>query len=105
MDRLTFSYNWNNKLQNKAFTTIRKAIPEHYPLDKVFDVYLKNEFIKQVRVEDTKLCLLSKLPSYTCFLDTGYCREETISMFKKMHHLTEGQDIQMLLILLVTTTA
>ncbi len=102
MEKLTFTYNWNNKLQCKAFTTIRRAKPEQYPLDKELEIYLKEEFIKTVRIHDTIPCLLSKLPSYTCFLDTGYCREETLSMFRKMHHVKEGEDIQMLIILLIT---
>lgn len=104
MDRLNFSYNWNNKLNCKVFSTIRKADPEVYYLDRVLEVYLKQEFIKTIRIHDTIPCLLSKLPPFTCFLDTGYCKEETISIIRKMHHLQAEQDLKMLIILCVTKT-
>lgn len=40
---IRFSYNWNNKLNCKAFTTIRLHSPERYFLGAKFNVYLNGK--------------------------------------------------------------
>jgi len=39
-DTIKFSYNWNNKLENKAFTTIRIHNPKKYIAGKAFNIEL-----------------------------------------------------------------
>ena len=50
MNQIKFSHNWNNKLSNDIFTTIRRFTDEKFDyykenLNKKFEVVLKNKVI------------------------------------------------------------
>ena len=45
MKTITFSYNWNNKLGRKAFTTIRLYNPNKYKIGETYNINLKKECI------------------------------------------------------------
>ena len=40
---IQFSFNWNNKLNNDCFTTIREHNPNKYAVGKTFDILLKTK--------------------------------------------------------------
>lgn len=83
MKDLNFSYNWNGKLDNDFFTTIR--ISDYYNVnDEVFLLLKKTAFDtgKVMLKIETKIDKLTDLVSY---LDTGYDRNTTIQLLKKMY--------------------
>lgn len=83
MKDLNFSYNWNGKLDCDFFTTIR--ISDYYNIgDEVFLLLKKKAFDtgKIIVKIETKI---DKLTELVCLLDTGYSKEITINLLKKMH--------------------
>ena len=85
MDTIKFSTNWNNKLNNKAFTTIRLANCNKYKLNRQYAIILKDKELGTATIKDIKTLSVNHLGLYTCYLDTGYNREETINIIKKMY--------------------
>lgn len=86
MDKLTFSTNWNKKLDCDSFTTIRAN--DNYKVGNIYMVFHKRE-LKQVKIIDSRNFLLDILNEWVCRLDTGYSREETINIIKKMYSAKE----------------
>jgi hypothetical protein len=82
MDKLTFSTNWNHKLDCECFTTIRAN--DNYKVNSIYQVFHKRE-LKQVKIIDSRQFLLHTLNEWVCRLDTGYSKEETINIIKKMY--------------------
>lgn len=85
MKQLNFSYNWNNKLRNKCFSTIRIWQPDKYIEGETYAVYLKGKYLgpaKLVAVNDFRLGLMS--PGMA-LLDTGYTRDEVKQIMRKMY--------------------
>lgn len=83
MKDLNFSYNWNGKLDCDFFTTIR--LSDYYNInDEVFLLLKKKAFDtgKIIVKIETKI---DKLTELICLLDTGYSKEITINLLKKMH--------------------
>jgi len=85
MEKLEFSTNWNNKLDCKCFTTIRLYNLSKHFRGNQFEVFLQKKFKTKALVLGTVLTTLDKLSDYVCYLDTGYSREETIAILKKMY--------------------
>ncbi len=82
---IRFSYNWNNKLENKAFTTIRLHNPKKYTVGKKFDIEL-NEKPKGVAIlQDKRTLGIHQLNDFICYLDTGYNLQQTINMLQRMY--------------------
>jgi hypothetical protein len=86
---LKFSHNWNNKLNNRIFTTIRKATPEkiryyHSNLAKIFDVVLNKKKIGEAklwRIDERKF---HECDEYLLMLDVGdFNHPNCINVFKK----------------------
>jgi hypothetical protein len=77
MKKLEFSYNWNRKLFNKVFTTIRKK--EWMVCGDMVEVYLEEKYICKAQVIGKQKITLSQLrqKEYLCHLDTGYSAKET----------------------------
>jgi len=73
---IKFSHNWNNKLNNEVFTTIRTYSQEKWKYyiglkDKIFDVVLNGKKIREVkliRIDNDSFDLISE---YLLVLDTG----------------------------------
>lgn len=84
MEKLEFSTNWNNKLDCKCFTTIRiYNLSKHFQGNQ-FEVFLQKKFKSKAIVLGTIITKLDQLSDYVCYLDTGYNKEETKAIFKKM---------------------
>lgn len=89
-NEISFSYNWNNKLKNKVFTTIRIENNSRYQIGKTLTVRFDSKDPEKslfflAEIVDVKKSLLKDLPTYTCWLDTGYSKEDTIDIIKKMY--------------------
>lgn len=90
-DVIRFSYNWNNKLSCKAFTTLRLDSPK-YEAGKVYDIYLEEKgkelnYLGRAKCVDKKTMYTTSINDFIAYLDTGYnadeCRKIIARMYKK----------------------
>nr|WP_319266661.1 hypothetical protein [uncultured Draconibacterium sp.] len=88
---LPFSYNWNNKLNCKSFSTVRIFNPNKYVLLEDYDVVLsgkKGEPAKKLgvaRLQAQHHFLLDKVSPAVAFLDANLNRTDFILMVQKMY--------------------
>lgn len=85
MRNITFSYNWNNKLECKAYTTLRLLQPEKYVVGETYDIILKEEVIHNATIVNIKPIWLRELNEYIAYLDTGYNLIECTNIIKRMY--------------------
>jgi hypothetical protein len=83
IQNIDFSYNWNEKLNCKAFTTIR--LSDRFEIGDHLNVLLKKELRLNARVVNKHYFTLDKLSDTIAYLDTGYSKEETIDILQKMY--------------------
>jgi len=88
-DIISFSKNWNNKLDANYFTTIRVHNPEKYKVGSLFNVQLiKNEkMIKSffVKVESIKVKKLNEFTDYELSVDTGLPGDQAFKLLKSFY--------------------
>lgn len=86
-NRIDFSHNWNNKLQNKAFTTIRLWNEKKYVEGRDYAIYLNGFSRGFARLLSIKRLKLQQINEHIARLDTGYsaveCREVLRTMYNK----------------------
>lgn len=82
---INFSYNWNNKLNCKAFTTIRLRNANKYQIGKEYNILLKKQLLKSAIIEDIKTIYYNQINEFIARVDTGYSAEETKNILKKMY--------------------
>ena len=82
---IRFSFNWNNKLTNRAFTTLRIHNPGKYVVGQRYQVELKGQPKGTATLTQKRVIRLAELNDFICFLDTGYNRTETIGIIKRMY--------------------
>lgn len=92
-DKIKFSYNWNNKLQNKAFTTLRLHNPNKYIVGNVYEIEINDNTKGLATLQDVRVLRIDQLNDFICYLDTGYNREQTITMLQRMHKNTNIQTV------------
>lgn len=85
---LSFSTNWNNKLDCDVFSTIRLGSAKYFKGNK-FKVVLKNETICQAKVVEVYWFKLAQLTDARAWLDTGYDKEKTTEIIRTMYKNTE----------------
>lgn len=76
MNTIQFSHNWNNKLDNNIFTTIRKWTPEKEDfydrkIGHIFEVQLKNKRYGDAELIHAEKIDYQDLEYYLKILDTG----------------------------------
>lgn len=81
---ITFSYNWNNKLDCNAFTTIRIHKPTKYIVGTIYQIDFKLPFCI-AQIVAIKQFKLSQLNEFMAMIDTGYSVQETIAIIKKIY--------------------
>lgn len=102
---IRFSYNWNNKLNCKFFTTLRRFNQEKYQAGEIYHIILKSrdrwvtDFGRAVAV-DIKTIKGDNLNEFICGLDTGYSVEEAKGILKRMYKQDSVDDMLFNLILL-----
>lgn len=82
---LDFSFNWNNKLHANYFTTIRIPNSKKYYPGKRLKIIVKKEYAFNAEVIDIKIIMAQDLPNWTCYLETGYNKQETLNILYKMY--------------------
>jgi hypothetical protein len=98
---IKFSYNWNNKLNNIVFCTIRKT-NSFYCSGHTYDLYLKSteknstsgtiiKFIGKGEILEKLSLPIEKIPEYIFWLDTGFSKGETISVIQKIWNVPDDQ--------------
>lgn len=87
---IRFSFNWNNKLANRAFTTLRLHNPGKYIVGQQYQIELKGQPKGTATLVQKRVIRLQDLNDFVCYLDTGYNRNETIAIIKRMY---KGIDI------------
>lgn len=73
---LDFTYNWNNKLNCRNFTTIRLHNPKKYYKGASLRITLQGRHKGYARIVDVKQFTLNQLNDYVSLLDIGYTAEE-----------------------------
>ncbi len=84
-DIIRFSNNWNNKLDNKAFTTIRLHNPNKYRQGLFYEIELKGGARGQAELREIRTLRATQFNNFICYLDTGYNKMETIEILKRMY--------------------
>lgn len=84
MNKLIFSYNWNNKLDGKRYTTLRLHNPK-YKTGEIFEIFLGKRFKHKARIVEVRCMHLSELTEMQASLDTGYSRQETLKIIRTMY--------------------
>lgn len=94
---LNFSFNWNNKLQNSCYTTVRIWNENKYVVGERYDVFLegkKNQIPKklhQALLLDVKKYKFEQFSEYVARIDTGYNLAEFKEVVKKMYPQAESK--------------
>lgn len=91
LEKISFLYNWNNKLSCNVFTTVRIKNDRKYRLNDVYEITLTSSKDKTpiaqgnaqiVLIHDF---LLSKTTEGISLIDTGYIKEKFIELVKTMY--------------------
>jgi hypothetical protein len=102
MEDLHFTYNWNNKLDCKAFTTIRIYNEgKHVPGVKLRIMLKRTENKGIGMIADVRPFLLQNMNPFISFLDTGYPVEQCKNIFLKMYPKIDFTKKKLALILIV----
>jgi hypothetical protein len=99
--KLEFSYNWNNKLNCKAFTTLRLYNPDKHRTGTPLEIFLKGADLGTGSIQGVKPMMLNDINEYIARIDTGYNREECINIIKRMYPKVDFSKQQMVLLLVV----
>lgn len=83
MEKINFSYNWNNKLDCKYFTTLR--LTKKYNINDKIEISLKNKTICKGTIIDKKAFGYNKINNFIAGIDTGYSVQETKDILKRMY--------------------
>ena len=85
MKSISFTTNWNNKLNCSAFSTIRIS-NEVYKVGEHYEVKIKKRVQGQFRIVEKKTFLLKNISEGMAWIDTGYGRTQTIDIIKRIHN-------------------
>ena len=92
LPNLDFTYNWNSKLWNNNFTTIRLENPEKYYVGKQFVCRLvhkqkdrPSDILQKVQIVDIKRLIISDITDWIARLDTGYPQAEAQNLIRTMY--------------------
>ncbi len=85
MPTIRFSTNWNGKLNNKSFTTLRVHDPLRYKAGTIFSVEVDGKLFVNAKVITVKTMTLSKVSEFEARLDSGYSRKEFINLIKRLY--------------------
>ena len=98
---LKFSYNWNKKLDCRAFTTIRLYQPAKHYRGQSVRVLLKDNCIAEGMVHDVQAFYLTQMNTYMAWIDTGYSVEEAQAIIRKMYPKVDFSQQRLALLLIV----
>lgn len=84
MTDIPFSFNWNNKLQCNAFTTIRPQASK-YKVGEKYNILLKGKLLGIAEIKEIKLVKFDQFNNFIAYIDTGYSLEEMKDILRKMY--------------------
>lgn len=85
LPKLTFSYNWNNKLDCLAFTTLRLRNDNKYQVGRAFEIDCPDVKPAPVIILQVKHLRIDQLTEGMCRVDTGYSKAETDKLIRTMY--------------------
>lgn len=85
MEVLNFSSEWNGKLKANVFTSFRIHNPAKFVKGSVIEIQLKGEKLFNAVILDVKTVYLKDVNEWVTRLDTGYGKDEFITMVKTMY--------------------
>jgi hypothetical protein len=91
MESINFSNNWNNKLNCKYFTTIRKHIPGRFKVWQKVNILLHDKWKGQALIEDVRVLKMGTLNEWHCGIDTGYSVDKTRALLQRFY----GEDFNL----------
>ena len=91
METIRFSCNWNNKLTNRAFTTLRMHNPEKYQRGTRYRIECKGQMYGVAVLHDMRTFKIAALNDFVTYLDTGYNTVETVKLLQTMY-INKGID-------------
>lgn len=103
METIDFTYNWNNKLAGRFFTTLRLNNPK-YQIGKTFQVRLKGNDLCLAQVVDFKILMMKDINSYIAGLDTGYTVPVCKEVIRKMYPTKNWETQRLVLVLFQVIT-
>jgi len=83
MKELKFSYNWNNKLDCKAFTTLR--LSNKYFIGDELEVILNKKVLYNATIIDKKTFKMKDITDWVAYIDTGYDKNECTKILERMY--------------------
>lgn len=102
MKELSFSYNWNKKLDCRCFTSIR--LSDRYKVGDQFKILLKSrkELVPKgcAQVIEIKEFYLDQLNAFISHLDTGYSVDQCRKIIERMYPNTNWGQTKLKLLLL-----
>lgn len=81
---LSFSFNWNRKLDNNCFSTLRLTARFEVG-DEIEIIRPKNEGVFRGIVRTKQRYAIAQLDDSICYLDTGYDRETTLKILANIY--------------------
>lgn len=100
LTEIQFSYNWNNKLKCKSFTTVRIENHRKYLIGQEYYIRLNKEIISKAKIRMISRLNLESINDFISFLDTGYSVDEFKSIMKKIYPKINFSHTYLYLILL-----
>jgi hypothetical protein len=85
MRQVAFTYNWNNKLHNKSFTSLRLENNEKYVIGETYEILEKGIIIKKATIEGIRSIYIHEINLFIARLDTGYNIEGCVKIIKTMY--------------------
>lgn len=85
MEKIKFSYNWNNKLSNKAFTTLRLHNTYKYQRGGRYEIELQGEVLGVATIVDIRKIKIACLNDFVAYLDTGYNAVDAVNLLQTMY--------------------
>ncbi len=89
---LDFTYNWNSKLWNNNFTTIRLENPDKYYVGKQFVCRMVHkqkdrppDILQSVEIIAIKPLIVSQINDWIARLDTGYPEAKAQELIRTMY--------------------
>jgi hypothetical protein len=85
LGRIDYYQNWNGKLDNEFYTSIRLNNPAKYVVGRTMAVTLNSKRKHDAKIHDVKTFRLDDITEWVARIDTGLSREECIRLFRRMY--------------------
>lgn len=85
LPEINFSNNWNKKLDNTAFTTIRLENPNKYKIGQQYEIKLNHKKITVGKIIEIRKLMFKDINEFIAYLDTGYSSTECKKIIQKMY--------------------